>query len=89
MWGGGDLKKILYFKNILCPPPSCSIHNECITGYDVHTVLVKFSTVPVACVASVSNRVIARKFFFALVPTFLHELAQKRLLRRLPYRLKS
>ena len=43
-----------------------------------------------ACVASVSNRVMARKLereqkktFFALVPTFLDELARKRLLRRL------
>ena len=48
-----------------------------------------------ACVASVSNRVIARKleqsqkkgsflFFFALAPAhFLDELARKRLLRRL------
>ena len=49
----------------------------------------------IACVASVSNRVIARKlerepkkkprhsFFSALVPTFVDELARKRLLRRL------
>ena len=47
-----------------------------------------------ACVASVSNRVIARKLeqeqkkrwsflFFALVPAFLDELARKRLLRGL------
>ena len=48
----------------------------------------------VACVASVSNRVTARKleqeqkrplFFFCSRPNFLDELARKRLLRRLKY----
>ena len=37
----------------------------------------------VACVASVSDRVIARKFVFYSLPDFLDELARKRLLRRL------
>ena len=49
---------------------------------------VKYSNSFLACVASVSNRVIARKlerhlFFFALVPVFQTNLARKRLLRRL------
>ena len=37
----------------------------------------------VPCVASVSDRVIARKFLFYSLPDFLDELARKRLLRRL------
>ena len=56
-WSRGGLSKVLYdvVKKISsAPPPPCSIHNECslIIGYGVHTVLVKFSTVPTKTLTS-------------------------------------
>ena len=58
---------------------------------DSYNPKVAFSGFSVACVGSVSSRVIARKFpspspfnpFFCSRPNFLDELARKRLLRRL------
>ena len=58
---------------------------------DSYNPKVAFSGFSVACVGSVSSRVIARKFpspspfipFFCSGPNFLDELARKRLLRRL------
>ena len=52
----------------------------------LHFIINLHKEVPtklVACVASVSNWVIARHFFFCSLPNFLDELARKRLLRRL------
>ena len=61
---------------------------------------VDYARPALAFVASVSNRVIARKlereqkkklipFTFALAPTFLDELARKRLLRRLVWHMPT
>ena len=58
---------------------------------DSYNPKVAFSSFSVACVGSVSSRVIARKFpspspfirFFCSRPNFLDELARKRLLRGL------
>ena len=52
----------------------------------LHFIINLHKEVPtklVACVASVSNWVIARHSFFCPLPNFLDELARKRLLRRL------
>ena len=52
----------------------------------LHFIINLHKEVPtklVACVASVSNWVIARQSFFCSLPNFLDELARKRLLRRL------
>ena len=52
----------------------------------LHFIINLHKEVPtklVACVASVSNWVIARHSFFCSLPNFLDELARKRLLRRL------